>query len=67
MAEAEEDFRKAVLTDSDLIEARGGIGMVRAVLGDSDAAANIFRDILKRDPGNAAARENLRRLGETSP
>ena len=67
MAEAEEDFRKAVLTDSDLVEARGGIGLVRAVLGDSEAAARVFRDVLQRDPNNAAARENLRRLGEASP
>lgn len=67
MSEAEEDFRKAVLTDPDLVEARSGIGLVRAVLGDTEAAAGVFRDVLKRDPGNAAARENLRRLGEGSP
>ena len=67
MAEAEEDFRKAVLTDSDLVEARSGIGLVRAILGDNEAAAGVFRDVLKRDPGNAAARENLRRLGEAAP
>jgi len=61
--EAEEDFRKAVLTDSNLIEARSGIGLVRAILGDHNAATTIFRDVLKRDPENMAARENLRRLG----
>jgi len=66
MGEAEEDFRKAVLTDSDLIEARSGIGLVRAVLGDIESAATVFRDVLQRDPGNAAARENLRRLGEAA-
>jgi len=63
MNEAESDFRKAVLTDSDLIEARSGIGLVRAVLGDTTGATKVFRDILKRDPDNSAARENLRRLG----
>ena len=63
LSEAEEDFRKAVLTDSNLIEARSGIGLVRAILGDHDAATTIFRDVLKRDPENMAARENLRRLG----
>jgi len=62
-AEAENDFRKAVLTDSDLIEARSGIGLVRAILGDTAGATKIFRDILKRDSDNSAARENLRRLG----
>ncbi len=66
-AEAEEDFRKAVLIDPDLVEARSGIGLLRAMSGDQKAAAAIFRDILNRDPGNSAARENLRRLGETGP
>jgi tetratricopeptide (TPR) repeat protein len=61
--EAETDFQKAVLTDSDLIEARSGIGLVRAILGDTLGATKVFRDILKRDPDNSAARENLRRLG----
>jgi len=60
--EAESDFREAVLLDSSLVEARSGIGLVRAVLGDNESAANVFRDVLKRDPDNAAARENLRRL-----
>jgi len=67
MNEAEEDFRKAVLTDPDLIEARSGIGLVRAIQGDTETAEGVFRDVLKRDPGNAAALENLRRLGEISP
>jgi tetratricopeptide (TPR) repeat protein len=61
--EAEADFRKAVLKDADLVEARSGIGLVRAILGDIEGAAGVFRDVLKRDPENAAARENLRRLG----
>jgi len=60
--EAESDFRKAVLTDSDLIEGRSGIGLVRAILGDHMAAIQAFRDVLSRDPNNGAARENLRRL-----
>ena len=60
--EAEADFREAVLLDAGLIEARSGIGLVRAVLGDSESATNVFRDILQRDPDNSAARENLRRL-----
>lgn len=60
--EAEADFREAVLLDSGLIEARSGIGLVRAILGDTESATNVFRDILQRDPDNSAARENLRRL-----
>lgn len=64
--EAEEDFRRAVLNDANLIEARSGIGLVRAIAGDNDSAVRIFRDVLKRDPDNAAARENLRRLGSIS-
>jgi tetratricopeptide (TPR) repeat protein len=65
--EAESDFRKAVITDSDLIEARAGIGMVRAILGDHIAATNAFKDVLSRDPNNGAARENLRRLQLVAP
>ncbi len=65
--EAENDFRKAVLTDSDLIEARGGLGMVRAVLGDPTAAIAAFKEVLTRDPNNGAARENLRRLQALTP
>ncbi len=65
--EAERDFRKAVLTDSDLLEARGGIGMVRAVLGDPTAATAAFKEVLNRDPNNSAARENLRRLQLITP
>ena len=63
--EAENDFREAVLLDAGLIEARSGIGLVRAVLGDTESATNVFRDILQRDPDNSAARENLRRLSAT--
>ncbi|MAY80368.1 MAG: hypothetical protein CL930_06230 [Deltaproteobacteria bacterium] len=65
--EAEDDFRKAVLTDADLLEARGGIGQIRAILGDYDAAIKAFKDVLERDPDNQAARENLRRLKELAP
>ena len=65
--EAENDFRKAVLTDSDLIEARGGIGLVRAVVGDPTAATAAFKEVLNRDPNNSAARENLRRLQLIAP
>ena len=60
--EAEKDFRKAVLTDSSLVEARGGVGLVRAILGDPEAAIIAFKEVLKIDPNNGAARENLRRL-----
>jgi cytochrome c-type biogenesis protein CcmH/NrfG len=61
-AEAEEDFRRAVLDDPSLIEARGAIGQLRAMEGDWTNAAEAFRAVLARDPSNAAARENLNRV-----
>jgi Flp pilus assembly protein TadD len=68
MVEAENDFRQAVLIDGELIEARSGIGLVRAILGDEESARRIFKDVLEKDPANAAARENLRRLsGNAKP
>ena len=57
---AEQDFRKAVLQDPTLVEARFAIGLVRAVSGDPSGAAAAFRDVLGSDPNNDAARENLR-------
>jgi tetratricopeptide (TPR) repeat protein len=64
---AESDFRKAVLADPDQVEARGGIGQIRAMRGDYVSAAAQFRAVLERSPNNAAARENLRRLGPLLP
>jgi tetratricopeptide (TPR) repeat protein len=57
---AEQDFRKAVLQDPNMVEARFAIGLVRAVSGDPTGAAAAFRDVLASDPSNEAARENLR-------
>jgi hypothetical protein len=37
--------------------------LVCVILGDIEGAVGVFRDVLKRDPENAAARENLRRFG----
>ena len=65
--EAESDFRRAVLTDGSLVEARGAIGQVRAIRGDYAAAAEQFRSVLQLDPNNVPARENLRRLGPLLP
>jgi len=59
---AEADFRQAVLLDSGLVPARGAIGRVRWLRGDLEAAAEAFRAVLRIDPDNDAARENLRRV-----
>jgi TolA-binding protein len=50
-----------------MIDARGGIGQIRAMRGDYAGAAAQFRGVLERDPSNAAARENLRRLAPLLP
>jgi tetratricopeptide (TPR) repeat protein len=56
---AEEDFRRATLSDPDMHAARGAIGNVRIALGDLEGAAQAFRSALRFDPNNSAARENL--------
>lgn len=58
---AEDDFRRAVLSDSRHVRARGAIGHIRAMKGDLQAAAENFRQVVAMDPDNAAARENLDR------
>jgi len=65
--EAEQDFRHAVLADGSLVEARGAIGQIRAIRGDYAAAAEQFNEVLRRDPNNVPARENLRRLAPLLP
>ncbi len=65
--EAEHDFKKAVLADASLVEARGGIGQIRAMRGDYQSAAEQFKSVLQLDPDNAAARENLRLLTPLLP
>ena len=60
--QAEEDFQRAVLIDPTLIQAHGAYAQIRALRGDMETARESYRLILSKDPGNAAARENLRRL-----
>ncbi|MFM2246793.1 MAG: hypothetical protein RL071_2867 [Pseudomonadota bacterium] len=61
---AEDDLRAAVIADGQLVGARGGIGQLRARLGDLPGAIEAFKLVLQVDPNNAAARENLRRAEE---
>jgi len=60
---AESDFRKAVLANPNLAAAHGEIGRIRASRGDFAAAEDAWKAVLRIDPNNANARENLRRLG----
>ncbi len=60
---AEDDFRMAVLADPTMARAHGEIGRIRAIRGDKAAAEEAWRAVLRIDPSNASARENLRRLG----
>lgn len=66
-ARADKDFRDAVLVDPDLAPARFGVGMARIALGDPQGAAEAFEAVLRIEPENAAARENLRRLRAEAP
>lgn len=60
LAQAESDYQRAVLLDPDLTLAHGAFAHVRALRGDLETARDSFRHVLLKEPGNAAARENLR-------
>jgi tetratricopeptide (TPR) repeat protein len=61
LAEAEADFQQAVILDPSLTAARGGYGELRARRGDLEGAIAAWRLVLQVEPGNVAARENIRR------
>ena len=61
LAEAEADFQQAVIQDPSLTAARGGYGELRARRGDLEGAIAAWRLVLQVEPGNVAARENIRR------
>ena len=51
-----------MLLDPDLVLAHGAFAHVRALKGDLETARDSYRLVLQKEPGNAAARENLRRI-----
>ena len=59
---AEEDFRRATLSDPNLHAARGSIGLVRIAQGDKEGALQAFQATLKFDPNNDIARKNIQQL-----
>ncbi len=61
---AEEDFRRAILLDPELAEARAGIGLVLAERGELEQAAEAWRTVVRLRPDNGVARETLRRIEE---
>lgn len=61
---AEADFRRAVLLDPQLAEARAGIGLVLAERGELEQAAEAWRAVVRLRPENGTARETLRRIEE---
>lgn len=59
---AEDDFRRATLSDPNLHDARGAVGLVKIAQGEFEAAAQTFRAVLRFDPGNQTALINLRQV-----
>ena len=57
---AEDDFRRATLSDPNHHASRGAVGLVQIEQGNLEGAAQTFRAVLRFDPQNDAARENLR-------
>ena len=56
---AEEDFRRAILADPKMDNARGAIGNCRIARGDLEGAAQAYRSALHFNPNNKAAKDNL--------
>jgi tetratricopeptide (TPR) repeat protein len=59
---AEAAFLAALELRPDYPLARGGLGQVQAMRGQYKLAAESFTAVLKKDPQNVQAKENLRRL-----
>ncbi|MFH1467275.1 MAG: tetratricopeptide repeat protein [Pseudomonadota bacterium] len=57
---AEAAFYQAILLDPGFFMARGALGLIFAQRGDYRQAVEAFQAVLERDPGNEAARVNLR-------
>ncbi len=68
---ADAELRAALAIDPEYLPARGELGRVQALAGQYALAAASFKAVLERDPGNVAARENLRavqaELGVANP
>jgi tetratricopeptide (TPR) repeat protein len=58
-ADAAREFRKALATRPESVEARVNLGSVLASAGDHDGAAGQLRDALRLDPSNVTAHFNL--------
>jgi tetratricopeptide (TPR) repeat protein len=56
---AEAALQQAILLDPGFFLARGALGQIFAQRGDYQQAAEAFRAVLERDPGNEAAQVNL--------
>jgi len=57
--EAKEYFNMACEIEPENPEYLRGLGLVEFLLDNFDTAENILREVLKRDPENSAARDNL--------
>jgi tetratricopeptide (TPR) repeat protein len=57
--EAEEELKKAVKLDPDVIEAREELGKVLIKLGKNDEAISVYNDILLLDPDNFSSWYNM--------
>lgn len=61
-ADAAQEFRRALASRPESVEARVNLGAMLANLGDRAGAVEQFREALKRDPGNATSHFNLASL-----
>lgn len=62
-AQVKESAQRAIALNPDSIPGYLYMGVASQGLGDADAAKKYYREVLKRDPKNAFAKDNLGKLG----
>ena len=60
--QAREVFERSVALKPDQIDTRDALGQVLMALGEVDAAAAQWREILRLQPGNSVARQRLQQI-----
>jgi len=62
IAEAKEEFIKASELDNTLLDAKYHLALIYETHGNTEEALELYREIIKQDPDNPKALENLRML-----